>query len=43
MVTQMPLEYIASALDGVEGANAEEILAKAQEVTAQEETSTEEA
>lgn len=33
MITQMPLEYIASSLEGLEDADAEVILAKAQEVT----------
>ncbi len=33
MITQMPVEYIASSIEGLEGADAEAILEKAQSVT----------
>ncbi len=33
MITQMPLEYIASALEGLDEVNAEDILAKANSIT----------
>ena len=32
MITQMPIEYIASAIEGLNDVNAEDILAKANSV-----------